>query len=125
MKILIADPHTEVQSALRLILNRIPEVTAAGEANTLVQLLAQCTQSCPDLILFDLGLLTASRSRSQTLSDLLSVVHHLCPYSQVLVMSSQFEAEPEALASGASGFISKTDPPDIVLSTIVRFLKAR
>ncbi len=40
-------------------------------------------------------------------------------------MSSRFEAEQEALAAGASGFISKTDPPDVVLSGIQRFIENR
>ena len=125
MKILLADPHPEVQSALRLIINRIPEVTGVCEAGSLVQLLAQCAQSCPDLILFDLNLVQPSRSRAQSLADLISVLRRLCPGSRVVVMSSRFEAEQEALAAKASGFISKTDPPDEVLSAIARYLENR
>ncbi len=67
MKILIADPHPEVQSALHLILDRIPEVSRVNEAGSLVQLLAQCAQSCPDLILFDLDLIQPHpRMRART-----------------------------------------------------------
>lgn len=122
MKILLADPHPDVQSALHLIVNRIPEVNEVSEANNLVQLLAICAHSCPDLILFDLDLVHPARSHSQTLTDLINVIHRLCPCSRVVGMSSRFEAKQEALAAGASGFISKTDPPDVVLSGIVRLL---
>jgi len=125
MKILLADPHPEVQSALHLILGRIPEISLVSEAGSLVQLLAQCAQSCPDLVLFDLDLIRSTRSRTQPLADLVSVFQRLCPGTRVVVMSSRFEAEQEALAAGASGFISKTDPPDEVLSGILRFLENR
>lgn len=122
MKILLADPHPEVQSALCLIVNRIPEVTEVSEADSLVQLLARCTQSCPDLILFDLDIVHPAHARSQTLSDLINVLHHLCPYSKIVAMSSRLEADQEVIAAGANGFISKTDPPDEVFSGIVRLL---
>jgi DNA-binding NarL/FixJ family response regulator len=122
MKILLADPHPEVLSALRHTLDRIPEITGIREANSLVQLLALCTQSCPDLILFDLDIVRPSRSNTRTLVDLISVLYRLCPNSKVVILSSRFEAEQEAASAGADGFISKTDPPDFVLSTIVRYL---
>lgn len=121
MKILLADPHTEVRSALRLVFERSPAVTVVREASSLVQLLAQCTQVVPDLILLDLDLVHPSRS--QTLADLILVLHRLSASSKVVIMSSRFGAEQEALAAGASGFISKTDPPDLVLARIVQYLE--
>lgn len=123
MKVLLADPHPEVQSALRLIIDRIPEVTGVSEASSLVQLLAQCAQSCPDLILFDRNFIHPYHS--QSLADLIGVLRRLCPCSQVMVMSSRFEAEQEALSAGASGFISKMAAPDEVRSSIVQCLKHR
>jgi DNA-binding NarL/FixJ family response regulator len=123
MKILIADPHPEVQSALHLILNRIPDVTEVIEAGSLVQLLSQCTQSYPDLILLDINLVYPSRSRNHSLVDIISQLRCLCPRGLVVVMSSRFEAEQEAIAAGANGFISKTNPTEEFISSIVGFLK--
>ncbi len=127
MKILLADPHPEVQSALHMILNRIPQVTGVSEAGSSLQLLAQCAQACPDLVLFDADLVYPARSLArpniQLLADLISVLHRLCPGARVVVMSSRFEGKQEALAAGATGFISKTDPPDTVLTDLVRFLE--
>ncbi len=125
MKILIADPHPEVQSALHLILKRVPEVTEVNETGSLVELLAQCAQICPDLILFDLALVPPARSRIQPLAGLVRVLRRLCPGSQLVVMSSRLEAKEEILAAGADGYISKTDPPDEVLSNIAGFLQSR
>lgn len=122
MKILIADQHAEVSSALHLMLARIPLVTGVDEVSNLVQLLARCAQVCPDLILFDLDLVHPSRSHPQPLLDLLIVLRRLCPCALVVVLSGRFEAEQEALAAGASGFISKTAPPDEVLSAVIRHL---
>jgi DNA-binding NarL/FixJ family response regulator len=125
MKILIADPHPEVQSALRLVIERIPVVSQVMEAGNLVQLLGLCARDCPDLILLDLDLVKPSRARSQGLAELLAVIQRLCPCSQVVAMSSRFEARQEVLAAGASGFISKTDPPEMVLEGILRILENR
>ena len=123
MKILIADPHPEVQSALRLIVSRIPVVRQVSAAGSLVQLLSQCAQTCPDLILFDLDLIHPTRSQPQPLADVIHILRRLCPCSGVLVMSSHLEVKQEVLAAGASGFVSKTDPPDEVLSSILQFLE--
>ena len=121
MKILIADPHPEILSALRLVVDRIPEITQVSDAGSLVGLLAQCALECPDLILLDLELSCPSRSRIQPLPDMLNVLHRLCPHAKVMVMSSQLEGEQAALKAGANDFFSKMDPPEVVLSKIVRF----
>ena len=123
MKILIADSHPEVQSALCLILERIPEVSTVSESGSLVQMLAQCAQQQPDLILFDLELARPSRVQPRTLTYLLSELKRLWPGSKVVVMSSRFDMQQEALEAGASGFISKTDAPDEVLTRIIRLLE--
>ncbi len=123
MKILIADSHSEVQSALRLIASRNPAITEVREEGSLVELLAQCAQSCPELILFDRDLVRATRRHPLSLADLIRVLRRLCPSSQIVVMGSRFEAKQEALEAGANGFISKTDPPDEVLSSIIQFSK--
>lgn len=123
MKILIADPHPQVQSALRLILERIPEVSVVSESGSLVQILAQCAHQQPDLILFDLELARPSRVQPRPLPHLLSELKRLCPGSKVGVMSIRFDVQQEALEAGASGFISKTDAPDEVLTSIIRLLE--
>jgi DNA-binding NarL/FixJ family response regulator len=123
MKILLADRHPEVRSALRLILERIPAVTTLAEANSLAEALAQCAADAPDLVLFDLDLAAPSRARQQPLADLVHIFQRLCPSARLVAMSSRFEAKREVLEAGADGFISKTDPPDIVLDGILRFLE--
>jgi DNA-binding NarL/FixJ family response regulator len=122
MKILLADPHPEVQHALHLIIDLIPEVTEVNEANNLIELLANCSHACPDLILFDLDLVRAYCIHPQSLVNLIEVFHRICPCCQVAAMSSRIDAEHEALAAGVNGFISKTDSPEEVLFDILRLL---
>jgi DNA-binding NarL/FixJ family response regulator len=123
MKILLADPHPEVRSALQLIANRIAVVTEVRETGSLVKLLGMCAHDCPDLILFDLDFVRPTGANPQGLNDLVNVLRRLCPHSRVVAMSSRLEARQEALDAGAGGFISKTDAPDEVLAGIVKFLK--
>jgi DNA-binding NarL/FixJ family response regulator len=122
MKILVADPHPVVQTALHLTLSRIPGVILLTAAGSLAQLLSQCEQICPDLILLDLDLIHPSQ-HPRSLDDLLELLHRLCPGAKIATMSTRLEVKQEALAAGVSGFISKTDPPDDVLSNILRLLE--
>ncbi len=123
MKILLADPHPEVRSALHLLLERVPAVTAVAEVSSLVEALTECACGSPDLVLFDLDLTAPSRSQPQPLADLIRVFQRLCPSARLVAMSSRFEAKQLAQEAGADEFISKTDPPDAVFAGILRFLE--
>jgi DNA-binding NarL/FixJ family response regulator len=125
MKIVIADPHQEVRSALHLLLGRIPYVTEVSEAAGLVPLLSLCAQDCPDLVLFDQALVPPSRMQPNLLADLIGLLRRLCPGCRVVVMSSRFDTEEEARKAGADGALSKTASPDEVILTIGLFLKDR
>lgn len=124
MKIFLADPHPQVRSALHLALSQLPGVSMAGESRDVFQLLTQCSQECPDLILLDPELLKPYRSQrckdSQQLVDLFTLIHRVCPEAKVWAMSSRPETERDALASGADGFISKTEPPEIFCEKLAK-----
>ena len=124
MKIFLADPHPQVRSALHLVLSQIPRASVIGECGDVFQLLARCSQECPDLILLDPELVKVHRSQrrnsSQSLLDSIAVIHRICPEAKVVAMSSRLEAEREALDAGADGFISKTEPPEVFCEEIAR-----
>jgi len=124
MKIILAEPNPEVRSALCLLFSQIPEVSEVIESDELVHLLVQLTRNCPELVLMDLELLRPLRSRFlQTTAEFVSVVKHLCPQSKLIITCSQFEMEKEIMASGADGFFSKTDLPEMVLADIARLAR--
>jgi DNA-binding NarL/FixJ family response regulator len=126
MKIILADPNPEVRSALQLVIEHIPGMCVAGETGRVLPLLRLCSQQCSDLVLLDSELIRRDfnprHPGSHPLADILAVIHRLCPGTKVVVMSSQFELGQEALVSGADGFISKTDPPEIFREKITHFL---
>ena len=122
MKIFLADPHPHVRSALRLVLSQIREVAVIGEAGDVSQLLARNYQECPDLILLDPELVKLNRSHqrddSQQLAGIIAETHKIYPEAKVVAISSRLEVEREALAAGADGFISETEPPEIFCEKI-------
>ncbi len=90
------------------------------ESGDVFQLLAQCTQGCPDLILLDPELV--KRNSNQRLMDIFTVIHRICHEAKVIAMSSRLESGREALGAGADGYISKTEPPEIFCEKITRLL---
>jgi DNA-binding NarL/FixJ family response regulator len=122
MKIFLADPHPQVRSALELVLSQIPGASVSSDIENIYQLLILCSQECPDLILIDPELVKPHRRNQGTSQRMESfaLIHRICPGAKVVAMSSRFEVEQEALASGADGFISKTEPPEILREKINR-----
>ena len=125
MKIILADPNSEVRTALQLVLKHSPKEPVTSEAEDVLQLLAQSAQKCPDLIVFDPELIKPYRShrrhRTQQLMDIFNVLHKICPCAKVVVISSRLETEKDALSSGADGFISKTESPEVFWAKIAEF----
>ncbi len=112
MRILLADDETKVLSALRLLLEQQPGLAVAGEALDSANLLAQVAAGRPDLILVDWEL------PGMRAADLLCALHDLAPMVRVIALSGRPEARAAALQAGAAGFVSKGDPPDVVLATL-------
>ena len=98
-----------------------------GKGGDVFELLAESAHECPDLILFDIDLVNPypsnRRRNGRSISDMIDVLHRICAGTKLVAMSSRFEAKQEALAAGADGFISKTDPPEIVWTTIAGIWK--
>ncbi len=112
MRILLADDEAKVLSALRLLLEQQPDLAVAGEALNSANLLAQVAGGRPDLILLDWEL------PGMRPADLIYALHDLAPAVRVIALSGRPEARVAALRAGAAGFVSKGDPPDIVLAAV-------
>lgn len=126
MNIILADPHLEVQSALTLVLNQMEGVNVVGITGDIDQLIVFCQHDCPDLILFDLGLIKTTRNnfinRHSLKSTLLSLREN-CPDVKIVLMSNCFQNMEDLLTYKVDGYISKTDLPQIVRDNISKFLK--
>ena len=112
MRVLLADDHPEVRSALRLILEQEPNLTVVAEADAANGLLSQLRSVDPDLVLMDWELPGINPL------DLLSALHSLSPDAMVIAISGRPEACCAALAAGANAFVSKGDPPERLLSAV-------
>jgi DNA-binding NarL/FixJ family response regulator len=114
MRVLLADDQAKVRSALRVMLRYQPGIDILGEAIDTTGLLDWVKVTCPDVVLLDWelpGLPPAA---------LLPLLSFRCPRMQVIVLSSQPEARDAALAVGAHDFVSKGDPPEVLLEAIAR-----
>jgi DNA-binding NarL/FixJ family response regulator len=111
MRIVVADYQYKVRFALRTLLSRQPGIEVIGEAATAEELLAQVTETQPDLVLLHWRLHESSQ-------DLVPALQRLCPGLRVIVLSARSEAGQEALIAGAEAFVCKMDPPDKLLAAI-------
>jgi DNA-binding NarL/FixJ family response regulator len=114
VQILVADDQAEVRSALRLLLEQEPGIEIAGEAGDSAAMLAFAIAAAPDLLLLDWELPGCSAEHS------LSILRSHCPQTTVIALSGRLGAREAAMAAGVDEFISKAEPPERLLRTILR-----
>jgi DNA-binding NarL/FixJ family response regulator len=112
MHILLADQQPKVRFALRVLLERQPDVVVVGEAVNADDLLSQARAKRPDLILLDWELPGLCSKNS------LPSLREICPEMAVIALSGRAEARQGALGAGADAFASKVDPPERLLAKI-------
>jgi DNA-binding NarL/FixJ family response regulator len=112
MKLLIADDNPEVRSALRLLLEQEPLQALVVEASDTQSVLAHLSENCPIAILLDWELPGLHKN------GILQELHSYCQNIKIIALSSKYEARREALAIGADAFVSKTEPPEQILTTL-------
>ena len=112
IRVLIADDHPQVRSALRLLLQEELDVIVVGEASDLEQALELVGVEEPDLVLLDWELL--AQDGATALTGLRTAIPELA----VIALSGSPEARREALAAGADAFVSKGDPPERLVTSV-------
>jgi DNA-binding NarL/FixJ family response regulator len=112
MRVLLADDQAKVRSALRLLLVEHPHIEILGEAVDATGLLDWVKAACPDVVLLDWEL------PGLPAATLLSLLHDRCPDLRVIALSTRPEAGEAALRAGADAFVSKGDPPEMLLVAI-------
>lgn len=116
MRVLLADDQVWLRSAIRLLLEEETDVREIDEAGDLRGLLQKVKATVPDLILLDWelpGLKTIKAGR-----ELIASLRGLSPRATIIVLSGRPEASQRALDAGADAFVSKADPPDILLHLV-------
>jgi DNA-binding NarL/FixJ family response regulator len=112
MRILLADDQPKVRFALRTLLERQPGIEVVGEARNGPDLRGQIEPTRPDLVLLDWEL------PGESALDTLSNLRTMYPALRVIALSGRPEARQAALRAGVDAFVSKSDPPERLLSAI-------
>jgi len=112
MHILLADDQPKTRYALRLLLEREPDLDVVGEAAEAETLLAQLETLQPDVVLLDWEL------PGLAVIGGLPALRTVCPQLAIIALSGRLEAHQVALAAGADAFVSKSKPPSQLLATL-------
>src|SRR5262245_28392924 len=115
VKVLVVDDHRSVLWGLaKLIESASGELELAGTASSADEARAAAARLQPDVVLLDLALGTSNGV------DLIAELRD--GGAAVLVLSGFAEAELQerAVIEGASGFVHKSEPADVILKAIAR-----
>jgi amidohydrolase len=98
-----------VRRALHFFLKAQPGLNLVGETSAAESLLGQVEATRPEVVLLDWEL--PGCIPAEVLKELRQANHRL----RVIALTRDAEAQYAALAAGANGFISKSDPPQMLL----------
>jgi len=117
-KILIVDDHPLMREGLRGTINREPDMTVCGEAENALQAMEAMQRLAPDLALVDITL--PGRSGLELVKDI-KAAH---PPVVILAISMHDESlyAERMLRAGASGYITKQQPPGELIKAIRQVL---
>ncbi|HIJ89500.1 MAG: response regulator transcription factor [Desulfobulbaceae bacterium] len=116
LKILLADDHAVVRHGMRQLIANHPGMEVVGEAADGGEVVPKAKKLLPDVILLDI-----SMPRLNGL-EVVPLLKEAVPDSKVVIFS-MYDKDAyvhQALASGAVGFVLKTDSGDEVIAAILR-----
>lgn len=123
MRIVLADDDEKVRSALRLLVQEVTEQWSVGqqedgcvtaEAADAAAVLSELSEHRADLLLLDWEL------PGMPACQLLGKIRQLSPHCVIIAMSGRPEAARLAIGGGADAFVSKNEPPDRLVSALLR-----
>jgi NarL family two-component system response regulator LiaR len=114
IRVMVVDDHAVFRSGLTAFLQAYDDLALVGNARTGEEAVQLCGQLQPDVILMDLVL--PGMDGASTTQE----IHHLCPKTQVLVLTSYKEEElvQRALRAGAIGYLLKDIQADELAEAI-------
>ncbi|HUU59773.1 MAG TPA: response regulator transcription factor [Phycisphaerae bacterium] len=117
-RILLVDSHPITRKGLSLLIERIPDMTVCGEAESAKDALEAIEELKPDLAVVEISL------RDSSGIDLVADLRARYPSLIVLVLSMQNETlyAERVLRAGAKGYVLKDEPVEQVLVAIRRVL---
>ncbi len=114
MRVLVVDDHTIVRQALAAMLKGEPDIEIVGEAANGVTAVERTRTLHPDVVLMDINMPEMNGI------DATRAIGRDDPQVQVIGLS-MFEPSEQTrpmLDAGATAYVSKSDPPDVLLNAI-------
>jgi len=121
IRVLVADDHPLLRTALKQVLSAEPDLTVAGEAEDSEQVLQKIGEESWDAVILDLAM--QGRGGMEVLREL----RRLKPHLPVLVLSMYAEDQfaVRAIKAGASGYLSKNSAADEVIRAVRKILTGK
>ena len=114
IRVVVADDHTPVRTAVLALLAVLPGTEAVGVAANGLEAIEQVRETCPDLLIMDAGMPVLSGLEAAAL------VQALRPDTGIVILSADPAKATQAYAAGADGFLLKGDPVEVLVSEIER-----
>lgn len=121
VKVLLADNHHAVRSALSVWLEEQPFIREVEEAIDLESLLIQIATGIPDILLLDWDLPGLKHSGGGY--QLLETLQNMLPSLRVIVLSLRPEVKKLVLDARVDDFVSKFSQPDYLLDVFEKIIK--
>jgi two-component system invasion response regulator UvrY len=114
MRVLVADDHPVVRKGVKNVLREIAGITEIEEAATREETLEKIETSQPDIVIMNTTLVDAY------CIEVLQQIKKLQPHTPVILLHPEPDAAfaASALASGASGIVTKLDEPEALVEAI-------
>jgi DNA-binding NarL/FixJ family response regulator len=118
-RILVVDDHPIVRNGLAMLINEEPDLEVCGEAASAAQANEAADRLLPDLVILDISIEGANGI------EVTKVLHRRYAELPILILSMHEEdvyAE-RALRAGARGYLTKHEPPEMVIKAIRKILQ--
>jgi DNA-binding NarL/FixJ family response regulator len=114
IRVLIADDHPLIRTALRGTLAPAPDISISGEASNGTETLQRCQQLRPDVLLLDLSMPGPSAL------DIVAGLRGSLPTTHILVLTA-FDDDAyirPLMNAGIHGYLLKDEAPDVIVQAI-------
>ncbi|MFQ5490210.1 MAG: response regulator [Phycisphaerae bacterium] len=119
ISVLLADDHAMVRDTLRDRLNRESDIRVLAVVADADAAIARACELKPDIVVLDIdmpGQVSFAAARS---------IKSQCPDTRIMFLSAFFHDSyiEDALAAGATGYVTKDEPPDVLITAIRRAVR--
>lgn len=114
MRVAVVEGHDHVRSALCFLIEAQPGIQLVGAFGPRPDLIVRLLALRPDVVLLDWGL-------PKHLAEQVLLAARRAPSPpRIVVLSARPDDEPRARAAGAHAFVSKSQPPQLLIPSLYK-----